>query len=239
MRSLILVFMILGLTGGFRLEGGHGKPSRMAGRDKCLVFAIAFSPDGQQVGSGDGSGKITFRALDSVEVKSSHPLHEGKICSIEFSRIGQFLATARADGKVVIFGIREMKIRRVIDAGDSQGFARLSPDGKSVATATKLFFTLGDVKLWDVGSRGKITSAISPIWSQSETRHPPGSRPIYSHAISSFFAPLRECPFTRGKFLNRLVLSSRRSRTDWRFCREEDLTQRREGAKGRSAADRP
>ncbi|QDU92428.1 hypothetical protein [Lignipirellula cremea] len=42
-------------------------------------------------------------------------------------------------------------------------------------------------------SWGKITSAISPIWSESETRHPPGSRPIYSHTFSSFFAPSRLC----------------------------------------------
>ncbi|QDU98902.1 hypothetical protein Pla8534_68130 [Lignipirellula cremea] len=46
------------------------------------------------------------------------------------------------------------------------------------------------------GNRGKITSAIFPVWPESETRHPQGSWRIPSHTSSSFFAPLREFPFS-------------------------------------------
>ncbi|QDU96911.1 WD40 repeat domain-containing protein [Lignipirellula cremea] len=148
--SVLLTLAVMTCNCTSLVLGDEGSP--IVCNDEGLVFSVSVSPNGQHVVTGDSTGRISFRSLDSAAVQCSHNLHHGRVNSIAFSPDGDFLATTGEDGKVVIFDVVEKEIRTIINADKSQGFARFSPDGKSVATATDLYFTYGDIKLWNVST---------------------------------------------------------------------------------------
>lgn len=74
--------------------------------DAHALSAIAFSPDGQLIVTGNSNGVINlWRASDG------HPLqtlsgHRGAIKSLVFSADGRFLASGASDGSVRLWGVR-------------------------------------------------------------------------------------------------------------------------------------
>lgn len=117
---------LLGLTNG-SIDGyldGH----------EDSVDAVAFSPDGSSLASGDRSGVVYVWDL---KTGSQCPLkgHEGGICSLVFSRNGKILVSGGRDGNVVIWDLSERKVARRLEPHEGwvQALA-FSPGGEWLVT---------------------------------------------------------------------------------------------------------
>ncbi len=104
-------------------------------RHAAQVQAIAFSPDGQWIASGDAAGTIEIWSPDSVRSKETLTAHEGPVTSLAFSPDGALLASAGEDGAVKLWDAATGK--QAADPllhDDAVLCVAFSPDGRTIAT---------------------------------------------------------------------------------------------------------
>jgi WD40 repeat protein len=133
------------------------KSSRVLQSQEKDVWAVAFSPDGQRVATGDVDGIVRLWSLGSggaLELSG----HEGAITSLAFSSDGRWLVTASED-----------ETGRIWDAGTGRAVAELrghdglvlsatfAPDANAVVTGGED----GTIRAWAVASdpvRAELTA---------------------------------------------------------------------------------
>jgi WD40 repeat protein/serine/threonine protein kinase len=120
------------------------------------VNALAFSPDGTILASGDERG---FLCLWNVAAGiSTHALkeHSDKIIDLCFSLDGRFIATASLDSTIALWGAAEVKkIRAIEDKGDGIRGVKILAGSGLIASATDV----GKVKVW-ASSSGKLHTVL-------------------------------------------------------------------------------
>lgn len=139
------------------------------------VFAVAFSPDGDLVVSGDINGYLTFWNIEDrkrPDIKKCGNI--SSIKSIAFNGDGSFLAVGGQEEEnftdAEYLQILDMKTRNIVHVtghGDQVNAVAFSPDGQILASGGKD----GNIKLWDVtlGKEIEILSSDDGKFSQEIT----------------------------------------------------------------------
>src|SRR5262249_17989304 len=138
-------------------------------------FAVAFSPDGRYLVTGEGSGAVQVCDARNRREDGTLGMHGREIRGVVFSKCGRYLASASNDGEVKLWDATRLEekqqARLTLPArvpGPSLNVA-FSPDGRRLATAGEE----NTVKIWDVqtgrellplrGHNGEVyTLAFSP-----------------------------------------------------------------------------
>ncbi len=100
------------------------------------VEALAFSPDGRAVATGDGAGRVSV--WDSGG-RRQRPLglHPRSVRAVAFSPDGRTVVSAGADGQIRVWDVATRQITREPRPGHAAGASAIAyaPDGDFVATA--------------------------------------------------------------------------------------------------------
>lgn len=120
--------------------------------------AVAYSPDGKTVASGDGQfTESTVRLWDATTGRELKSLsgHSDSVTSISFSPDGLMVASGSQDQTVKLWDVQSGKELRTLTPQSETQYSvnaiAFSPDGKTVAGGSHE----GIVRLWDV-STGKV-----------------------------------------------------------------------------------
>jgi len=132
------------------LEASLDESSEMIAGAEGTVAAVAWSPDGTWLASGDAAGRVRLHrpgaaGMSAVGIGS----HEGAIWSLAVSPDGQRLASAGADGRVRIWSVStgacEAELTGHAAAVYSVAFA---PDGATLVSASRD----RTARLWDTAT---------------------------------------------------------------------------------------
>jgi WD40 repeat protein/serine/threonine protein kinase len=117
------------------------------------VYAVAFTPDGKQMVSVDGDGKIKRWDSTTGTELASIGTHEGRVLALAVNADGTCLATAGEDQTVVLWDAKSGDILHTCrgHTGSINGVA-FSPMGDRIATASDD----KTIKLWDAESGKEI-----------------------------------------------------------------------------------
>lgn len=124
----------------FRLEGQTSpkltpiwqKETRSAG----LIFAIAASPDGQRLASGEDGGALKIWT-DQGTLQATVKAHEARIWQISFSPDGQRLVSASEDGSVKLWQRDGTLVSTLLSQGGAVWGVAFSPDGSTIAATSR------------------------------------------------------------------------------------------------------
>jgi WD40 repeat protein len=142
----------------------------------AAYFAVAFSPDGRYLVTGEGNGAVQVWDARTGQPVGTLGTHDREVRGVVFSRDGRHLASASADGEVKLWDATRLDTKpepsispiRARVPGPSLNVA-FSPDGRRLATGVEE----NTVKIWDVqtgqalqtlrGHNGEVyTVAFSP-----------------------------------------------------------------------------
>lgn len=122
------------------------------------IVAVDFSPNGEQVASGDASGEIYLWSLDHALNSASsicQPLltlkgHTTWVWSIKFSPSGQIIASGGEDQTIRIWDVSTGQCLHILKEHTSSILSvSFSPDGKMLATSS----ADSTVKIWDLNTK--------------------------------------------------------------------------------------
>ncbi|KAJ1930734.1 U3 snoRNP protein [Tieghemiomyces parasiticus] len=108
------------------------------------MSAVAYSPDGQYVATGDGQGRIKVWNTGSGYCFVTFTDHKGAIEALTFTKNGQVVVSASLDGTVRAFDlIRYRNFRTLVSPTPTQfGALAVDPSGEIVTASAKEDFTI-------------------------------------------------------------------------------------------------
>ena len=160
----------------------HGKELRqLQGSGIGSIRALAFSPDGKTVASGEAGGLLRFwDVATGKEIRRfTHDIKEddglggtalASVTRVVYSRDGSKLATSIGydEATVHLYDVATGTILRKIDVPGRGGSGpiALSPHGRMLATAARLSETENTIILWDVatGKELRRTRGLPGSW---------------------------------------------------------------------------
>lgn len=119
------------------------------------TLAVAFSPDGTQIATGDENGTVTlWDGFHGIKLRSLSR-HSASVYGVAFSRDGKMLATASGDGTAKLWDVASNQEPTTL-AGHGKAVYGIafSPDGKQVATSS----ADATVRIWNAGLNGEISA---------------------------------------------------------------------------------
>jgi len=126
---------LLALLGACVLGGGAAaavvKPKTIIRAHKAEVWALAFSPDGKMLASGDDNGGIQIWTADGKRRLAAPKTKRSKVYDLAFNPKLPILAAGRGYGAVEFFSLRTGRMMGV--AGTHESYVRcvvFSADGK-------------------------------------------------------------------------------------------------------------
>ncbi len=129
----------------------HGDAATLAGHG-APVFAIAFSPDGQLLASGDVDASIVLWDVGTRQLRTKLTGHAGAVHAVAFSPDGSTLASASRDTTVMLWdvaaGTRLATLKAHSAAVEAVAF---SSDGSLLCSGSQDHTAI----LWDVATRTK------------------------------------------------------------------------------------
>jgi WD40 repeat protein len=129
--------------------------------------ALAFSPDGLKLASGDRNSTIRMWYL-TAQIPIAVTGHHGTVHALAYSPDGTRLASAGSDGTARVWNLDDLDAEplQLVEHKGAIYSVAFSPDGKSLATAG----WDGTVRVWDV-TKGTQIQTFRPqqgdVWSVS------------------------------------------------------------------------
>jgi WD40 repeat protein len=133
-----------------------------------LVAALAFSPDGRVLATGDAGGNLRLWEVASGRVRSSLPGHKGTVWAVAFAPDGQLLASGGMGTVLHLWDVRTGKERAALKGHTGHVYGVAFARGGKLLVSASLDKT---VRLWDVDSGKLLATAVEPA-------------PVYSLAVS-------------------------------------------------------
>lgn len=146
------------------------------------VMELTFSPDSQQLASGDGSwqrgppGVIHLWDILRLVPNDTIQVQTGTITGLSFSKDGTWLAYSTDNMGGGEIGVRNLttKTNRAIDVGKCSPLTvRFSPTQPELLVGT----CWGQLYLWDVVKHEKVYGLADPFYDPNEPKPPPGTVP--------------------------------------------------------------
>ena len=122
----------------------------LAGYTNRNVRAVAFSPTGMTLASGDWDGWIRLWSLPARNETARFRAHEGPIVGLQFSPDGRVLASSQGGGSTKLWNLATQALEYSFDDDINLGYGApiaFSPDTKLLAIGSNR------VKLWDIAGR--------------------------------------------------------------------------------------
>ncbi len=114
-----------------------------------IVFAVAFSPDGKLLATGDAEGGLRLWQVANGQLLLNFEGHVGWVWSVAFSADGQTLASCSSDKMIRLWDVNTGKCLKILQGHTSSIWSvAFSADGLTLASG-------GDeptVRLWDVST---------------------------------------------------------------------------------------
>ena len=110
------------------------------------VHTVVFTPDGKTLVSGGGDHTIRLWDINTGENKATLTGHSSAVDTLAISPDGLTLASGSYDGTIQFWDIETGKHKSTIRHAQKSVHAKLSPDGKTLATERYEEITLWDVK---------------------------------------------------------------------------------------------
>jgi len=114
-----------------------------------IVFAVAFSPDGTLLATGDAEGGLRLWQVANGQLLLNFEGHVGWVWSVAFSGDGQTLASCSSDKTICLWDVNTGKCLKTLQGHTSSIWSvAFSADGHTLASG-------GDeptVRLWDVST---------------------------------------------------------------------------------------
>lgn len=127
------------------------------------VESIAFSPDGQTLAIGSGTGGIALWDMKKTDASPQYLdwHHRWDVSSLAFNRDGALLASCGQDSTVRIWDMKTRKLLRTFTGHKGRDFnyvfsVAFSPDGKTLASSSK-----ESVRLWNTQGEEHSRSVIT------------------------------------------------------------------------------
>ncbi|MEG4998533.1 serine/threonine-protein kinase [Microcoleus sp. B4-D4] len=119
----------------------------LAEQDKNPVWAVAVTPNGRVIVSGNNDGTIRLLHKRHGKILKVISAHLGPVWSVAVSPDGRTIASGGADGTIKLWNFYSGKLIRTLD-GDKDGVFSVvfSPDGRALASVGKD----NTLKLWQV-----------------------------------------------------------------------------------------
>ncbi|QDU54473.1 protein kinase domain-containing protein [Aeoliella mucimassa] len=124
------------------------------------VDAVAYSPDGKWIASGDRSGNLTVRHADSGEVLFTAPLGQ-YVYSVAFSPDGETLAAGTSDGIIHRLNASDGSEQATL-TGHADGVldVAFSTDGKQLVSASYD----NTARVWDLATGESTATLVGHNW---------------------------------------------------------------------------
>ena len=146
-----------------------GKKGIEINTDQKRAAAMAFSPDGQTLATGEekydcAPAEVKLWDVTTGKLKREFKGSQNCVCAIAFSRDGQVLAAAGHDNKVRLWNVAAGKLLHTLEGHTwIVNTLAFSPDGKWVASGTAI---QPEVFIWDVQTgkqKGKLRCGPSTL----------------------------------------------------------------------------
>ena len=129
------------------------------------IFALAFSPDGKLLATGELNGKVCLWQVADNQLVSTFWAHTSWLSAITFSPDGMTLVTSSGDCTVRFWDLRTGEAVKILTIDNSQILSiAFSPDGSTLATGSDDHA----VRLWDVATLKLIKTFLGhtdQVWS--------------------------------------------------------------------------
>lgn len=129
------------------------------------ITSVAFSPDGEKLATGEGSGEIRIWRIADEQPLIVPFASTSWILSIQFSPDGKFLAAGYTDCSIRLWDVETGNLERSFSGHSGSIWSvKFSPDGKILASgsADRL------IKLWDVQS-GQLLETLQAHTNQVQS----------------------------------------------------------------------
>src|SRR5262249_42559591 len=122
-------------------------------REPASVRAVAYSPDGSTVATGEQDGTVRIRDAATGKLRVTGPGEGDPVHSVACTRDGKALLSASPDGAVKLRDVATGQERATFGTpADGVSCAARSADGATVAAGCKD----NTVKLWDAAGKQKL-----------------------------------------------------------------------------------
>jgi hypothetical protein len=119
------------------------------------VRAVAISPDGSWLASGDAGGTIRLWTAVDGSHRTTLTGHAGAVNGLAISPDGTWLASASADKTVRLWDLETGVCRTLFGHSDGVNAVAISPDGARIVSAAMD----GTVRLWDARDGSNLATA--------------------------------------------------------------------------------
>ena len=121
---------------------------------KHVVNSVAYSPDGNTFASSCMEMVRLWDAKTNQHL-TTFPRHGARFIEVEYTPDGKTLAVASTDGKIQLFDVKTMQLKRTLIQAQTIHSIVPSPDGKMLATGAS-----SDIILWNINNRKPKTYLI-------------------------------------------------------------------------------